>query len=366
MGAALKIEKVSVAYGSFLAVKDASCDLGSGKTLVMLGPSGCGKTSLLNAIAGFLPIQRGGIRMGDKEVSHLPVRQRGIGMVFQSHALFPHLTVAENIAFGLQIRGESAAQIGKRVQEACTLVQLQGFGGRYPRFLSGGQQQRVALARSLVLNPDVLLLDEPLSSLDAKLRHQMRLELRELQEATGVTMVYVTHDQDEAFALGDLVAVMNQGRIVQLDRPREIYENPSEAFVASFVGNANLVPARVARDLPDGICAVELSTGESVRCRNPHRMPVSSQAMLVVRPGILSIKPDDGSGAARNALRAQLRLARFMGNAIEVICQHPLAEINVSLGIAESDRQPSFVPGASVLLDWEPSHALVVPAEAPR
>ncbi len=332
----------------------------------MLGPSGCGKTSLLNAIAGFLSIQHGVISVGDKDVSRLPVRQRRIGMVFQSHALFPHLTVAENIAFGLRIRGENNAEIRKRVDEACALVQLEGFGDRYPKSLSGGQQQRVALARSLVLNPDVLLLDEPLSSLDAKLRRQMRLELRELQEATGVTMVYVTHDQEEAFALGDLVAVMNQGRIAQLDKPRDIYENPSDPFVASFVGNANLIPCQVARELPDRLCAVELSTRETVQCRNPHGLSAGSQAMLVLRPGILSIQRDGVPALGRNAVRSQLRLARFMGHAVEVVCQHPLAEISVTLGIAEMHKYPSLVPGSAVLLDWEPHHALVVPAETER
>ncbi|MDT8267342.1 ABC transporter ATP-binding protein, partial [Roseomonas sp. DSM 102946] len=207
-----------------------------------LGPSGSGKSTTLMMIAGFETPESGQIALDGRDVTHLPPHRRGIGMVFQSYALFPHMTVAENVGFALKQRGVGKAEIVERVRQALDLVRLSAFGGRYPQQLSGGQQQRVAIARAVIFNPPVLLMDEPLSALDKQLREEMQLEIKALHERLGITFIYVTHDQKEALVMSDRVAVMNQGRIEQLDDPATLYDRPSNRFVASFVGEANFLP----------------------------------------------------------------------------------------------------------------------------
>jgi len=234
-------------FGSTHAVGPISFKVEQGELLSLLGPSGCGKTTTLRMIAGFESPSAGRIYIGGRDATVLPVERRGVGMVFQSYALFPHLSVYDNVAFGLRLRRRSRSEIERRVVASLTLVGLQDYGERMPRQLSGGQQQRISLARALTVEPDALLLDEPLSNLDLKLREQMRDEIRSLQQRLGITAIYVTHDQGEAMAMSDRVAVMNRGCIEQIGAPREVYERPASLFVAGFIGRCSVLPGQIER-----------------------------------------------------------------------------------------------------------------------
>jgi len=243
--AGVRIEGLVKSFGGRPALDVAALDIHDGEFFSLLGPSGCGKTTMLRSVAGLTNPDRGRVWIGERDVTAVPTYQRNLGMVFQKYALFPHLTVAENIAYGLRERGVPAAELGARVTASLALVALPGFADRYPHQLSGGQQQRVAFARAAVYRPDVLLLDEPLSNLDVKLRVQMRAELKRLQQTLRITTVFVTHDQHEALALSDRIAVMREGRIDQIGTPREVYESPASTYVAAFVGGTNLIRATV-------------------------------------------------------------------------------------------------------------------------
>jgi putative spermidine/putrescine transport system ATP-binding protein len=243
----LALQGLTKRFGDAVAVDDLSLAVEKGEFVSLLGPSGCGKTTTLQMIAGFVAPSSGAIRLAERDLTRVKPAARGLGIVFQSYALFPHMTAAENIAFGLEMRGVAKAEQVKRVTEALALVGLAGLSDRYPRRMSGGQQQRVALARALVIKPDVLLLDEPLSNLDAKLREEMQVELRAIQRTVGTTTILVTHDQGEAMALSDRIVVMNRGRAEQVARPTEIYQRPATPFVANFLGKINVLPAMVAR-----------------------------------------------------------------------------------------------------------------------
>jgi putative spermidine/putrescine transport system ATP-binding protein len=240
--AAIKLQHVTKIFdGKVVAVDDVTLDIKAGEFFSLLGPSGCGKTTSLRMIAGFEMPESGRVHVGGEDITDLPVHRRDMGMVFQSYALFPHRTVAQNVAFGLRMRDVPRAEIARRVAAALAQVALTGFEDRRPNQLSGGQQQRVALARALVIEPRVLLCDEPLGALDRKLRQQMQFELKELQRRLGVTLVFVTHDQEEALAMSDRIAVMNRGRVEQVGAPTEIYERPRTRFVADFIGEINLL-----------------------------------------------------------------------------------------------------------------------------
>ena len=241
----VEFEHVAKRFGGAVAVKDFTLTIRPGELVTLLGPSGCGKTTTLNLLAGFEYPEAGAIRVDGQSIESLPPHRRDTALVFQGYALFPHLTVARNVAFGLEIRKRPRDEITRRVGEVLELVQLAGFADHYPRQLSGGQQQRVAIARALAIEPRVLLLDEPLSNLDAKLREEMRGEIRALQQKTGITAMYVTHDQEEALSISDRVVVMNAGLIEQVGTPRDIYRAPASPFVANFIGGANLIPVRV-------------------------------------------------------------------------------------------------------------------------
>ncbi len=249
--ARLQLTGLTKMYGDFRAVSDVNLDIGQGELMVLLGPSGCGKTTTLRMIAGFVAPTAGEIRLGGNDITRQPPWKRNTGLVFQSYALFPHLSVADNVAFGLRMRKLSPSEIAAKLTEALRLVRLEGLAERLPRELSGGQQQRVALARALVIEPDILLLDEPLSNLDAKLRHEVRVEIRELQKKLGLTTVMVTHDQEEALTMADRLVVMSNGRVQQVGSQRDLYENPANTFVAGFVGRTNFLRGRVeGRRLP--------------------------------------------------------------------------------------------------------------------
>ena len=237
----LNLENVTAGYGSNIILQNLDLHIDKGELVSLLGSSGCGKTTTLRLIAGFSEPLEGRILFDGKDYTHVPLHKRNFGVVFQSYALFPHMNIFDNVAFGLRMRKTPEPELGKRVKEALEMVDLGGFEKRYPKEMSGGQRQRVALARALVIKPDLLLMDEPLSNLDAKLRVRMRVEIRRLQQEFGITTIYVTHDQEECFAISDKVAIMNQGRIEQMDRPSVIYNHPSTEFVARFVGFENFL-----------------------------------------------------------------------------------------------------------------------------
>ncbi|MBI5950044.1 MAG: ABC transporter ATP-binding protein [Chloroflexi bacterium] len=241
----LELTNIRKAYNASVAVEDFNLSVAQGEFVSFLGPSGCGKTTTLRMIAGFEVPTSGHVAINGNDLTHLPPNKRNVGMVFQSYALFPNMTVAENIGYGLKIAGKSKTDIAKRVEEMLALIHLEDFGKRFPNQLSGGQQQRVALARALAFQPQVLLLDEPLSALDAKIRVELRHEIRRIQQQLGITTIYVTHDQEEALSLSDRIVVMSQGRMEQVGTPNEIYNFPSTEFVAKFVGQINLLPVKV-------------------------------------------------------------------------------------------------------------------------
>ena len=241
----LSLANVSKLYGKNYAVEDLSLDVQKGEFLTLLGPSGCGKTTTLQMIAGFAEVTSGKIYLDERDITHTKPNDRGLGIVFQSYALFPHMTVRENVSFGLEMRRIPKLERTERVKSALDLVHLNAYADRYPRELSGGQRQRVALARALVIEPQILLLDEPLSNLDAKLREEMQFELRKIQRKIGTTTIMVTHDQSEAMSISDRIVVMQSGRITQIDRPHQLYENPRSTFISTFVGKANLLTGRV-------------------------------------------------------------------------------------------------------------------------
>src|SRR6266540_2810620 len=287
-----------------LAVRD-------GELFTLLGPSGCGKTTLLRLLAGFYQPDAGEIRFGDRVVSGLPPYERNIGMVFQNYALWPHMTVRANVAYGLRLRKLSSAAIEARLAEGLRKVNLVGFESRYPGQLSGGQQQRVALARALVLNPDILLLDEPLSNLDAKIRVQVRAEIRKLQQELGITTIYVTHDQEEALSLSDRVAVMKDGRVLQIGAPKELYERPRTRFVTDFVGTNNLVPGEVQEQRGAQVF-VDTALG---RLQAVPSGPVSDRCVLAIRPENVAIF----AGAATNGgnvVQGRVSFVAYLGSAL--------------------------------------------------
>ncbi len=276
----LRILGVSKRYGALQVLHGCSVDVAKGSVLTLLGPSGCGKTTLLRTIAGFVRPDAGRVEVGGQDISHLPPNRRRVGYVFQNYALFPHLTVAGNVAYGLKVRRTGRAETAERVARALDLVALGGLGGRYPAQLSGGQQQRVAIARALVLEPDVLLLDEPFNALDASLRITMQTELRKLIARVGITSIFVTHDQAEAMALSDTVAVMRAGRVEQLGAPLDVYDRPASPYIADFMGRANLVPVRVVAGHVLGVEAVAaaLPDGEATLAVRPENLRLGDLA----------------------------------------------------------------------------------------
>jgi len=307
----ISIRGVVKRFGAVTAVDRADLSVRDGELFTLLGPSGCGKTSLLRLLAGFYQPDEGEIRFGERVVSGLPPYERNIGMVFQNYALWPHMTVAGNVAYGLKLRKLGGAEIATRLAEGLRKVNLTGYESRYPGQLSGGQQQRVALARALVLNPDILLLDEPLSNLDAKIRVQVRAEIRKLQQELGITTIYVTHDQEEALSLSDRVAVMKDGRVLQVGRPKELYERPRTRFVADFVGTNNLVPGRVS-----GRAGAELMVDTAVgTLRAVSDVPVGERCVLAIRPENVAVDAGTGS-VAGNVVRGRVSFVSYLGSAL--------------------------------------------------
>jgi len=346
------LSRVSKKYGRHVTVDDVSLEIAQGELVALVGPSGCGKTTTLRMVAGLTEASSGRILFGGRDVSSLPTYRRNTGMVFQGYALFPHMTVADNIAFGLQMRGVRAGEAARRVAEALEMVRLAPYADRFPRELSGGQQQRVALARAFAFKPDALLLDEPLSALDAKLRQQVRSEIRRLQQSLGLTTIFVTHDQEEAVSMADRIVVMNGGRIEQAGTPQEVYEKPATRFVAEFVGLSNLIPGTV-----EGAGRFRTSQGTVLQFCDDG--VVSSRGHLVVRPEKIEI-----GGQAEghlNSLSGEIDSIVFLG---------PLTEICVRLPGGEritAHRQNRRTGGAQALrlgqkttVAWAPESGFVL------
>lgn len=306
----LQIRDLNKRFGKFVALDQVSLDIAAGEFVVFLGPSGCGKTTLLRAIAGLEPQDEGSIVQGGKDVSRLSAAQRDFGIVFQSYALFPNLTVEDNIAYGLDARAMGAAHVRARVEELLLLVGLPGVQKKYPSQLSGGQQQRVALARALAGRPGLLLLDEPLSALDALERMRLRGEIRALQKRLGITTIMVTHDQEEAMAVADRIVVMNAGRIEQIGDPREIYRRPASAFVAGFIGRVNMLAGTVGNDGD-----VQVGT-HRLGCADARGLTPGAAVRLLVRPEDISLLP--AMDSRPNSLLARVRESSFLGPHFEV------------------------------------------------
>ncbi|MGI9372987.1 MAG: ABC transporter ATP-binding protein [Hyphomicrobiales bacterium] len=311
----VRFDSVQKSYdGEILVVKDLNLDIATGEFLTMLGPSGSGKTTCLMMLAGFEPATHGEIYLNDKPINNVAPHRRGIGMVFQNYALFPHMTVAENLAFPLQVRSMDKSEVEQKVQRALDMVELGSFGARRPAQLSGGQQQRVAVARALVFEPDLVLMDEPLGALDKQLREQMQYEIKHIHENLGVTVVYVTHDQSEALTMSDRVAVFNDGIIQQLSSPDELYERPMSSFVAQFIGENNKLHGKISKTAKDDTCQVVLQDGQKVNALNVNTDGEGATTTLSLRPERVEINP--ASGSVPNVLEGEIRELIYLGDHI--------------------------------------------------
>jgi spermidine/putrescine transport system ATP-binding protein len=345
----VRLERVTKRFDDVAAVDDLSLEVEQGRFFALLGPSGCGKTTTLRMIGGFEEPSAGAIFLGDRAVTGLPPYKRDVNTVFQSYALFPHLTLFENVAFGLRRKGESRKSIGPRVEEMLDLVGLSGLGKRKPRQLSGGQQQRVALARALVCKPRVLLLDEPLGALDLKLRKQMQLFLKALQHDVGITFIHVTHDQEEAMTMADSIAVMNHGRIEQLGAPDDLYERPTTAFVAGFLGVSNLLYGTV-----DGEDTVRLDAGGAVRVPQEDLRGRSGRVAVGVRPEKIRLGADE-----LNRLEGRVAERAYLG----VATQYVVETAHGSMQVYAQNLRPGTAgaaPGENVTLSFNPEAVFVL------
>jgi putative spermidine/putrescine transport system ATP-binding protein len=356
----ITVRQVAKSYGAVRALDHIDLDIRSGEFLTLLGPSGSGKTTLLMVLAGFTRPDQGSLKFGDTEVIRLAPHKRGIGMVFQNYALFPHMSVGANIGFPLRLRSVAKVDIARRVEQALALVQLAGYATRGVNELSGGQRQRVALARAIVFEPRILLMDEPLSALDKQLREHMQIELRRLHEQLGMTTVYVTHDQREALTMSDRIAVINHGRIMQLDAPRQLYERPANRFIAEFIGESTFLPVEVAKGsvtyAGQPIKVAEVSAAKG-RC------------LLMLRPERLRILAGNAAGEAAvhgNVLRGTVQHIVYQGESY-------LMQVRLAEGLVVSARGVSTgsalaampKPGEPVGLGFAPEDAVLVPNDAP-
>jgi len=337
---AVRLDGVTKRFGEVTALHEASLAVGRGELMTLLGPSGCGKTTLLNLVAGFLAPDSGEIAIDGARVTDVPTHRREIGMTFQNYALFPHMGVASNVGYGLRARRLGRDEIARRVAAVLDLVKLAGLEDRKPRQLSGGQQQRVALARALVVRPKVLLLDEPFSALDRNLRGAMQVELREIQRKLGVTTIFVTHDQSEALSLSDRIAVMSEGRIRQLGTPDDVYRRPADRFVASFVGDVNVLHARIER--VDGRTATVVLGAARVKVPGPPlgATPPGSAVDLFVRPEDLRVADDGAPTAASGVVAAQIYQGGHVDLYVDTVDSAPTRVLLRISGQAAMTRWP--------------------------
>jgi spermidine/putrescine ABC transporter ATP-binding subunit len=365
----ISFRNVSKRWGSMLAVDNVSLDIEPGEFFALLGPSGCGKTTLLRILAGLEVPSEGQVLIDDQDMSDIPPNKRAVNMVFQSYAVFPHMTVADNVAYGLKIDRVPPAERGKRVQEALDLVQLGHLGERKPDQLSGGQRQRVALARALVKKPKVLLLDEPLSALDAKLREAMRFELSQLQQKVGITFIMVTHDQDEALAIASRIAVMNKGSIAQLGTPSDLYEFPGSRFVADFIGSVNMFEGKLESDKPEE-AAINCPDLDPYPVHLPHAVAgqEKSTVWVAIRPEKMTLQKDAPEPpsvpkcpAAHNVAKGEIKEISYLG---DISIFHVLLTSGRLIRISRPNRsrwdQDDFGWGEKVWVSWAGSSAVVL------
>jgi spermidine/putrescine transport system ATP-binding protein len=355
----VELEHVTKRFGAVIAVHDISLQVRRGELLALLGPSGCGKTTTLRMIAGFEDPDAGQVRIRETVVNDVPPYRRNLGMVFQHYALFPHMSVFDNVAFGLRMRRVPTAELRRLVDEAMALVRLPGLGARFPAELSGGQQQRVALARALVTKPAVLLLDEPLGALDKKLREQMQVELRLLQRTVGITTIFVTHDQEEALTLADRIAVMEHGEIVQSGTPSEIYERPRSRFVSDFIGISNFLEGRVVAVDAGGV-AVELTGAIRVQAASPDRLALGDRVEIAVRPE--KIRLAEAAPPIGNTLPGRVESVVYLG---AVTYYHLRVPGDVRLTVMEQNQEGRAASGGraigqTVYATWDPASTLVL------
>jgi putative spermidine/putrescine transport system ATP-binding protein len=351
--ASVILERVCKLYGRQPVVENVSVAISEGEFVVLLGPSGCGKTTTLRMIAGLVEASSGTIRIGGADITRLPARKRNIGMVFQDYALFPHLDVAGNIGFGLRERGGDRVTIGRRVNELLSLVRLAGFERRYPSQLSGGQQQRVALARALACSPVVLLMDEPLGALDLKLRETMQAELRRLQRELCITTIFVTHDQNEAMALADRIAVMNEGHIEQIGMPEEIYRRPTSEFVATFVGKINLLDG-IVQEASGGRCLVALDRDNCVSAASSADCWPGNPVRLGIRPENFVLSPACNGGAP--GLCGTIEQRHYFGNIVHYLVRGAGGQL---LLVEKAAGSSVLDVGAQVAIGWREGDAVV-------
>lgn len=354
---AIQVNGVMKRYGGFLAVNDISFNVTEGEFVSLLGPSGCGKTTTLRMIAGFAGVSDGVIRVRGRDVTHLAPDKRNLGFVFQNYALWPHMTVAENVAFGLKLRRKSRDFIRDKIRESLSITGLSGFEDRLPRQLSGGQQQRVALARALALEPEVLLMDEPLSNLDRALRVVMRRELKELQARMKMTTLYVTHDQEEALSMSNRVVIMNGGRVEQVAPPYELYENPATSFVADFVGITNFLEG-TAIGVRNGEVGVRLSSGQVLQAQA--RVPITEGAGVraLIRPERVTLSTDPLSGV--NTFTGQVEMAEYFGATLRYSVRLSGGDL---LRAEVHDFDTVLDTGSAVFIHVRPEHLRVLAQE---
>jgi putative spermidine/putrescine transport system ATP-binding protein len=352
--ARLRLEGVSKHYGEVQAIRDVTLDVADGEFVVLLGPSGCGKTTTLRVVAGFAEPSRGSVELGGRDITQLPPWKRNAGLVFQNYALFPHLTVAQNVAFGLEMRKIASVEIARRIGEVLRLVRLEHLPGRLPRQLSGGQQQRVALARALVFRPDVLLLDEPLSNLDAKLRQDVRVEIRELQKKLALTTVMVTHDQEEALTMADRLVVMQDGEVRQVGTQQDLYERPRDRFVASFVGRSTFIEGEI--EAPGKFRS---AGGLALVCNAAAAGP----ATLALRPERMLIEAAPLAGVDNN-LPGVVEFVSYLGATVDM---HVRISAKERVVVQIPNRAGSLVPrvGQHVHVAWLAANGIVFPGVAP-
>ncbi len=354
-GAPVQVIDLAKYFGEVRAVDGVSLDVRAGEFLALLGPSGSGKTTILMSIAGFEQPTRGEILIGDKSVMNVPPHKRNLGMVFQRYALFPHMTVRDNIAYPLQMRGANAREIGLRVEAALELVRLSGYGARMPSQLSGGEQQRVALARAIVYRPSVLLMDEPLGALDKKLREQLQLEIKHLQQQLGATVIYVTHDQEEALTMADRIAVMHQGKLQQLGAPEELYEQPANSFVADFIGETNFLEG-ILLACHDRVCLIALEPDVTIQAAlpQPENWREGTRVRVAIRPERIALYSPNG--AEQKGYAAVVQETVYAGASTACIVQLAPSLLLTARVPSDSDH-PRWRKGDAVRVIWKPNDA---------
>lgn len=356
----LVVSQIHKFFNDVHAVRDLSFEVQQGEFISLLGPSGCGKTTMLRMIAGLEEVSSGKIYLQGKDITYDPPFKRNTGMVFQSYALFPHMTVQKNIEFGLKMRHFDPDRIPDTVQRVLHLVHLDGYEERYPHELSGGQQQRIALARALAIEPEILLLDEPLSNLDAKLREGMRIEIKRIQQEIGITTIFVTHDQEEALILSDRILVMKDGCVIEEGSPKQIYSNPSDEFAGLFIGHSNALEGTV-EELHEENCSIITSDGLRFNCGRKPGVENKGPVLILIRQERMRIYQDGDPRAKQascNQIEGKLTLQTFQGPTIEYICDVEGNEIKIRR--PNEGILPEIKPGEKVFIQWDPQDCMVI------